>query len=192
MVTVLIWLIIGIALLSIGLYLGVGCILIYDFICFHTKKYWIPFVQTNIRFVEKILDTTFKKYVKTPCDFVELGAGLGYVSKVVATKKQWTNIYCVETNPGLILLAKVYKLLHQAPLTLVQKDFNDFDIPKNSVVYCFLSQHAMHKLYADNKFRGCLVISVHFYITIPPTEKLKIKARTNNKLYDYVYIYDFR
>lgn len=120
--------------------------------------------------------------------FVELGCGMAKVSRYVNTKYTWKDVVGVEGELVVLTFARLRNFIAKKKIRLVRANLFKIDIPKKSVVYCYLTTPMMDKLYKDGRLFGKLVISLSFQITgVQATEKFSVMGFQQKVL-----VYDLR
>lgn len=172
----------------------------YSFFCLFQiylfiRKDTIPFLSTSSREVNQNLKKIFSKYLDAEPDtqkpaFVELGCGLanilGWVKKNQSS--YFREFIGVDIDYSIIACAKLWNFLKRQKVSLKRHNIFEYDIPKNSVLYCYLGTNIMDMLYKQGKLKGFLVISTTFAITEAEADQ---KFKLSN-FYNSLYVYDFR
>ena len=167
-------------------------VLIYWFHQFRysMSKDKIVFLPSNNRVVADILDNLLIKYkIKFENNFlIEPGCGIANISRHLS-KYPWKNIWCIEYDKMTLAMAKLWNLWHKKNIQLMQGDIFKLDLPAPSVIYCYLGQEIVTKMYTTGKFKNSLVFSLSFNIKNgpKPTEIVKIRGFHQN-----LFVYDFR
>lgn len=154
------------------------------------RKDRVVLVSSNINQIKNPFFAAIQKYVTNPqeLNFVEIGAGYAKISELAARDFSWKSVLAVEIDSIVILWNRLKKYFTRTAITYIQSDVFDYMIPKNSVVYCYMSVPVVNRLYRENAFDGCLVLSLSFAIKdIEPADEFMIKGFQKK-----LYVYDFR
>lgn len=136
------------------------------------------------------LTNIFYNHLKDPSkySFVELGAGVANIAGYIAKQFDFKEVIAVELDPFVIFFGKLLNNFSPKPITFIRKNLFDYEIPKKSVLYCYLGTNIMERLYKEGRFDGHLVISTTFFLKhVEPDEVIKMK-----NFYMQMYVYDFR
>lgn len=132
----------------------------------------------------------FDHYLHDPAQysFVELGAGVANIAGMISKRFQFKNVIAVEIDPVTVFFGKLLNNFAGTNVEFVRKDIFAYQIPSNSVLYCYLGTHIIEKLYKQGKFDGHLVVSTTFKLKdVEPVEVIEM-----NNFYMRMYVYDFR
>jgi hypothetical protein len=136
------------------------------------------------------LEKTFYKYLKDPSkyEFIELGAGVANIAGYVAKTFEFKKVVAVEIDPFVIFFGRLLNSFSTKPIEFIRKNLFDYEIPKKSVLYCYLGHTILEKMYKEGRLDGHLVISTTFRLEgVLPAEVIDMK-----NFYRRLYIYDFR
>ncbi len=115
--------------------------------------------------------------------FVEIGAGLANVSGWVSKNHNFQEVIGVEIDGLTVLFAKIWNLWKRQKVNLIRKNVFNYEIPKGSVVYSYLTPNVLDKLYQQKKLNGSLIISLTFSINnLEPDWKIQLKSPYNRLL----------
>ncbi len=143
-----------------------------------------PVADALIDIVNRYVGGETKSY-----SLVEPGAGMANVTNFLASKFEWKEAIAIEGELSVHLLSRVKQLFRKTKINFVCRDIYKYDYPKNSVIYCYLLNNMITKMYNMGKFKGSLIITLTFSIEgVEPTEKIAIKGF----LQKHMYVYDFR
>lgn len=150
----------------------------------------IVFFPTSLQKVDKDLLRLVPKYISNTeqVAFVELGCGTGHVLRFMNQNFKWNKLVGVELDFMTNWIAK--KLTKASNVQIFQKDIFAYQIPPQSLVYCFLGSEILDKLHEKGQFENNLVFSLEFPLTnILSTEVIKLEGFSFQK---NIYVYDFR
>ncbi|WP_340201691.1 hypothetical protein [Ascidiimonas sp. W6] len=150
----------------------------------------VVLVSSKINNIKKPFLAVINKYVTNPqeMNFVEIGAGYGKVSEMAANVFPWKSILAVEIDSIVIFWNRIKKYFGKTAISYVKSDIFEYMIPQDSVVYCYMSNPVVNRLYKEKAFDGCLVLSLTFAINgIEPIDEFMIKGFQKK-----LYVYDFR
>ena len=172
---------------SLGLFLVFLSIIEQIFYTWNNGR--VVFLPTEIKLIKNKVIEWIKKYeLKTnEMSLIELGCGrAGFLRSM--SKFDWKQKIGVE---GQLILSIKSKLLNFGKdISIIHGDIFNFDIPNNSLVYCYLGIKNMNELYLTGKLKGSIVISLDYGIDgVEPAESYHIsEKRVQNNLF----LYDFR
>ena len=92
--------------------------------------------------------------------FYDLGSGWGQVAYRVAKNNPEMTVIGIEGSWLPFLFSKLF--FQQPNLSFKRQDFRSFDIPKSSVVFCYLYPEGMRRIEQWNAVKHCWVISNTF------------------------------
>lgn len=149
----------------------------------------VVFLPTNTKLIQDKVLGLIKKYeLKTEeMSLIELGCGrAGFLRSM--SSMNWKEKVGIE---GQFILSVKSKLLNFGRnIKIIHGDIFNYEIPKNSLVYCYLGVKNMNELYESNKLQGSAVISLDYAINgIEPQECIYLSER---KVQNTLYFYDFR
>jgi hypothetical protein len=149
----------------------------------------VVFLPTNTKLTQdKILELISKHELKTEeMSLIELGCGrAGFLRSM--SSMNWKEKVGVEGQFILSIKSKVLNFGHN--IKIIHGDIFNYEIPKNSLVYCYLGVKNMNELYESEKLQGSVVISLDYTIEgIEPQESIRLSER---KVQNTLYFYDFR
>ncbi len=149
----------------------------------------VVFLPTELRLIKsKVIEWIQKYELKTEeMSLIELGCGrAGFLRSM--SKYVWKQKIGVE---GQFILSVKSKFLNFGKnIKIIHGDIFNFEIPKNSIVYCYLGTKNMNELHSIGKLKGSLVISLDYKIdNIEPNESYHI---SDKKVQNNLFLYDFR
>lgn len=150
----------------------------------------IGFVPTLSGTLNKRLAEVFTKYLKDPSKytFVELGSGVANISSYVSSQFNFKEVIAVEIDPLILTFGKFLNLFYKSKVKFVRRNIFNYEIPKKSVLYCYLTTSILERLLKENRFQGHLVISTTFKLkNVTPVEVIEMR-----NFYRRMYVYDFR
>jgi len=154
------------------------------------RKDTIGFVPSLSKKINLELINSIQKYVPNTSsyNFIELGAGLANITQFLASKFTFKKIVAVELDFFTIMGAKFLNLFSKNQVEFVHKNIFDYEVPKKSVIYCYLGNLIMEKLYKTGALKGSVVLSATFSIKdVKYTECIDLPGTFYRKLY----VYDF-
>lgn len=147
-------------------------------------------ISSRTKYVEKVFLTVIKKYVTNSheMNFIELGSGYAKIAKIAALNFKWKSIIAIEIDGLVVFWMKLKNFFQKLPITYVSSDVLKYEIPKESVVYCYMSVSLLNTLYKASAFDGSLLMSLSFGIEgVEPIAEYKVKGFQKR-----IYVYDFR
>ena len=147
-------------------------------------------ISSRPKYVEKVLLTVIKKYVAKPheMNFIEVGAGYAKIAKIAALNFKWKSIIAIEVDILVVFWTKLKNFFQKLPITYVKSDIFKYKIPKESLIYCYMSVSILNALYKASAFDGSLLLSLSFGIDgVEPIAEYKVKGFQKR-----LYVYDFR
>jgi tRNA G46 methylase TrmB len=155
-----------------------------------TRDDRVVLVSSKINQIKNPFLKAIDKYVSNPqeLNFVEIGAGYAKISELAAKDFSWKSVLAVEIDTLVVFWNRLKKRFRKTAITYIKSDIFEFIIPKNSVVYCYMSVPVINRLYKEQAFEGCLVLSLSFAIKgLEPVDEYIIKGFQKK-----LYVYDFR
>ena len=150
----------------------------------------VVLISSRTKYVEKVFLAVINKYVTEPheMNFIEVGAGYAKITKIAALNFKWKSITAVEIDALVVFWIKLKNFFQKLPVTYISSDIFKYKIPKESVVYCYMSVAVLNALYKASAFDGSLLLSLSFGIEgVEPTAEYKVKGFQKR-----LYVYDFR
>jgi hypothetical protein len=158
---------------------------------------YINYSSDKIGFVPssspKLSETMYKivhQYIKKQekYTFVELGSGLSNNTITAAKRFRFKRYIAVELDPFFVFFSKFLAFLNRVNIEFYIADLYKFKIPRDSIIYCYLANTIVTKLYKQGSFKGQLVISTTFKIN----DVKEAQSYYIGGIYGKVYVYDFR
>jgi SAM-dependent methyltransferase len=150
----------------------------------------IVFLPSNNKVVASVLDDLLTKYKVNfeQMYLIEPGCGIANISRYLS-KYRWKQIWCIEYDKMTLIMAKIWNWYFKKDIKFLQGNIFELDLPTPSVIYCYLGQEIVTKMYETGKFQNSLVFSLSFSIKNGPipTEIVKIKG-----FHKDLFIYDLR
>jgi hypothetical protein len=172
---------------SIGLFLVFVSIVEQIFYTWNNSR--VVFLPTELSLIKGRVAEWIKKYdLKTEeMTLLELGCGrAGFLRSM--SKLSWKEKIGVEGQ--LVLSLKSKFLNFGKKIQIIHGDIFNYNIPSNSLVYCYLGIDNMNQLYNLGKLKGSLIISLDYAIEgVEAIESIKISDR---KIQNHLHLYDFR
>ncbi|MEI6728901.1 MAG: rRNA adenine N-6-methyltransferase family protein [bacterium] len=134
----------------------------------------------------KIVHEYIKKQEKYT--FVELGSGISNNTITAAKRFRFKRFIAVELDPFLVVFSKFFAFLNKVNIEFYVADLYKFQIPKDSIIYCYLGNTIVTKLYKQGSFKGQLVISTTFKIN----DVKETQSHYIGGIYRKIFVYDFR
>ncbi|MEM9000542.1 MAG: class I SAM-dependent methyltransferase [Bacteroidota bacterium] len=150
----------------------------------------VVLVSSRIRHVEHPFLEAINTYAPQTenMNFVELGAGYAKICTLAARSFIWKSLIAVERDHLALSWARLKNRLNKLPITYIKSDIFTYSIPQESVIYCYMSEHVVNKLYNAKAFDHCLLLSLSFAIHgVEPVAKYDLKGFQKR-----LYVYDFR
>jgi Ribosomal RNA adenine dimethylase len=121
-------------------------------------------------------------------NFVELGSGKAGISRYVGKNYKFKEVIGVEGDWLTFQMSRLLNQLDKSRVKVVNEDIFKYQIPANSIIYCYLFPKLLDKLHERGLLKGQLVLSLTFEITdVEPTEIISIDNFQKKLL-----VYDFR
>jgi hypothetical protein len=149
----------------------------------------VVFLPTNTKLTrDKILELIKKYNLKTEeMSLIELGCGrAGFLRSM--SSLVWKERVGIE---GQFILSMKSKMLNFGKdIKIIHDDIFNYDIPDNSLIYCYLGVKNMNELHKSKKLQGSILISLDYAIEgVEPQENIHLSDR---KVQNTLYLYDFR
>lgn len=146
-------------------------------------------LSTQKRHTSPVLEDVFDVFNvnNTSYSFVELGCGLGIVSRHVKRLALFREVIGVDVDAITLFLARLANI-QTRQIQFIHKDIFQFRYEFPAVYYCYFSSEILAKLYQQGLLDGKLVITLTFQI-----QDAKAHAMYSIDTYQKtLYVYDFR
>ncbi len=150
----------------------------------------VVLISSRIKHIEKVFLMIIKKYVPNSIEmnFLEVGAGYAKITKLAVSNFRWKSVVAIELEPLVVCWNKLKNHYYKLPVTYIASNIFKYNIPKGSVIYCYMSVPVLNRLYQEDSFDESLVLSLSFKIPkVEPTAEYAIKG-----FQKVLYVYDFR
>ncbi|QCX00636.1 class I SAM-dependent methyltransferase [Aggregatimonas sangjinii] len=154
------------------------------------KTNQVVLVSSSVNHVKQPLLHAIEHFKIEPqeMNFIEVGSGYGKILDLAAKEFEWKSLIAIEIDFLTIMIARFSNLIKRMPITFVHKDIFDYEIPKGSLVYCYMSTPIISRLFDEGAFENCVVLSLTFPIQeIPCSATYDVEGFQKR-----LFVYDFR